>query len=86
MDLLFPGVSLDEFDFQEEWLVLDVDPVGKNVTFGGLGANSKLELMLDFKENPEQYFQFAVGDLVELPEDMVKDLKPEGYVPLFERF
>lgn len=86
MDLLFPGVSLDEFDFQEEWLVLDLDPVGKNVTFSGLGANSKLELMLDFKENPEQYFQFAVGDLVQLPEAMVKNSKPEGYVPLFERF
>ena len=63
-----------------------MDPVGKSVTFGGLGTNSELELMLHFKENPEQYAQFAVGDLVELAEDMVKESKPEGYVPLFERF
>lgn len=86
MDLLFPGVSIDDFDFQEEWLVLDVDPVGKSVTFGGLGNNSELELMLDFKENPKQYAQFTVGDLVQLPESMVKESKPDAYVPLFERF
>lgn len=77
MTLLFPGLSEGEFDFQADWLVKAQDKERMTILFEGQGLNSDLELVLDFKANPEMFETFSVGDLVKLPDELFVETEAE---------
>lgn len=84
--LYFPGVSEEDFDFEAEWLVRATADVQKKILFSGQGRNGDLELELDFQDNAEQFENFSVGELVQLPREIfvVPEIVP--YQPQFECF
>ncbi|ESR08776.1 hypothetical protein DIX60_10630 [Streptococcus iniae] len=67
MKLLFPDVALQDFDFNEHWLVRAVNEETKDVLFEGQGRNTDLELVLNYLSNEDEFKQLSVGELVELP-------------------
>lgn len=68
--LHFPGVSEEEFDFEANWLVKAMDDSQKNILFAGQGKNGDLELELSYQDNPEQFENLSVGELVQLPREL----------------
>jgi len=66
MELVFPDVAVEAFDFSAEWLITAMNADNKQVHFEGQGRNSDLEMVLDFKENSELFESFSVGELVHL--------------------
>ena len=64
MELVFPDVAVEAFDFSAEWLITAMNADNKQVHFEGQGRNSDLEMVLDFKENSELFESFSVGELV----------------------
>ena len=50
MELVFPDVAVEAFDFSAEWLITAMNADNKQVHFEGQGRNSDLEMVLDFKE------------------------------------
>ena len=84
--LHFPGVSEEEFDFEADWLVRAIDDTQKKILFSGQGKNGDLELELDFQDNAEQFENFSVGELVQLPKEIfvVPEIAP--YQPTYECF
>ena len=50
MELVFPDVAVENFDFSAEWLITAMNADNKQVHFEGQGRNSDLEMILDFKE------------------------------------
>ena len=68
--LHFPGVSEEEFDFEADWLVKSIDDIQKQILFVGQGKNGDLELELNYQNNPEEFENFSVGELVQLPREL----------------
>lgn len=73
MKLLFPDVALQDFDFNEHWLVRAVNEDTKDVLFEGQGRNAELELVLNYLSNEDEFKQLSVGELVELPDHQFID-------------
>lgn len=48
MELVFPDVAVEAFDFSAEWLITAMNADNKQVHFEGQGRNSDLEMVLDF--------------------------------------
>ncbi|MDA3672735.1 hypothetical protein [Streptococcus thermophilus] len=84
--LHFPGVSEEEFDFEAEWLVRAIDDTQKKILFSGQGKNGDLELELDFQDNAEQFENFSVGELVQLPREIFIVPEIAAYQPTYECF
>lgn len=84
--LHFPGVSEEEFDFEANWLVKAMDDSQKNILFAGQGKNGDLELELSYQDNPEQFENLSVGELVQLPKEMFRVSEAIPYQPNYECF
>ncbi|MHA2628990.1 hypothetical protein [Streptococcus agalactiae] len=84
--LQFPSVSEEEFDFDADWLVKSIDDTQKLILFAGQGKNGDLELELDYKNNPEEFEHFSVGDLVSLPRELFIVPETTPYRPKYEYF
>ncbi|HEM3467383.1 TPA: hypothetical protein U1B12_000504 [Streptococcus suis] len=84
--LHFPGVSEKEFDFDADWLVKATDDIQKKILFAGQGKNGDLELELDYQANPEQFENFSVGELVQLPREIFLVPEITLYQPQYECF
>lgn len=84
--LHFPGVSEEEFDFEADWLVKAMDDSQKNILFAGQGKNGDLELELSYQDNPEQFENISVGELVQLPKEMFRVSEAIPYQPNYECF
>ncbi|WP_070043804.1 hypothetical protein [Streptococcus agalactiae] len=84
--LHFPGVSEEEFDFEADWLVKAMDDSQKNILFAGQGKNGDLELELSYQDNPEQFENLSVGELVQLPKEMFRVSEAIPYQPNYECF
>ncbi|MFD3077995.1 hypothetical protein [Streptococcus agalactiae] len=84
--LQFPGVSEEEFDFDADWLVESIDDTQKLIFFAGQGKNGDLELELDYKNNPEEFEHFSVGDLIQLPREIFVVSEMTPYQPKYECF
>ncbi|KAF1103110.1 hypothetical protein ACFKI6_01245 [Streptococcus agalactiae] len=84
--LQFPGVSEEEFDFDADWLVESIDDTQKLILFAGQGKNGDLELELDYKNNPEEFEHFSVGDLIQLPREIFVVSEMTPYQPKYECF
>ncbi|RRA62342.1 hypothetical protein D5F95_01885 [Streptococcus agalactiae] len=84
--LHFPGVSKEEFDFKADWLVKAMDNSQKNILFAGQGKNGDLELELSYQDNPEQFENLSVGELVQLPKEMFRVSEAIPYQPNYECF
>lgn len=66
MKLLFPDVSVKDFDFNEFWLVRAINDETKEVLFEGRGKNAELEVVITYLANEDDYKRLSVGELVEL--------------------
>ncbi|HEO6299845.1 TPA: hypothetical protein VA887_000348 [Streptococcus agalactiae] len=66
MKLQFPDVDIQDFDFNEIWLVRAINGETKDVLFEGRGKNAELEFVLNYQSNEVAFKQLSVGDLVEL--------------------
>ncbi|MBY4835027.1 hypothetical protein K6W41_03510 [Streptococcus agalactiae] len=84
--LHFPCVSEEEFDFEADWLVKAMDDSQKNILFAGQGKNGDLELELSYQDNPEQFENLSVGELVQLPKEMFRVSEAIPYQPNYECF
>lgn len=84
--LQFPSVSEEEFDFDADWLVKSIDDTQKLILFAGQGKNGDLELELDYKNNPEEFEHFSVGNLIQLPREIFVVSEMIPYQPKYECF
>ncbi|MDG3136253.1 hypothetical protein [Streptococcus suis] len=84
--LHFPSVSVEEFDFDADWLIKSIDAEEKKVLFEGQGKNADLELLIDYQDNPEVFDTLSVGELVHLPEETFLVSKAGPYRPNYECF
>ncbi|CQR25149.1 hypothetical protein BN1356_01492 [Streptococcus varani] len=84
--LHFPGVSEEKFDFEACWLVKAMDDSQKNILFAGQGKNGDLELELSYQDNPEQFENLSVGELVQLPKEMFRISETTPYQSNYECF
>ena len=84
--LHFPGVSEEEFDFEADWLVKSIDDIQKQILFVGQGKNGDLELELNYQNNPEEFENFSVGELVQLPRELFIVAGKTPYQPKYECF
>lgn len=84
--LHFPGVSEEVFDFEAEWLVKATDDGQNQVLFEGQGKNSDLELVLNYQDNPDQFEELAVGELIHLPKELFLVTETKPYKPKYECF
>lgn len=84
--LYFPSISEETFDFEADWLVKAMDNNQKRILFVGRGKNGDLELELNYQDNPEQFVNLSVGELVQLPKELFVVPKTIPYQPQYECF
>lgn len=80
MELVFPDVAVEAFDFSAEWLITAMNADNKQVHFEGQGRNSDLEMVLELFES------FSVGELVHLDPETFLQAEKEPYKPQYEGF
>lgn len=80
MELVFPDVAVEDFDFSAEWLITAMNADNKQVHFEGQGRNSDLEMVLELFES------FSVGELVHLDPETFLQAEKEPYKPQYEGF
>lgn len=84
--LYFPSISEETFDFEADWLVKAMGNNQKRILFVGQGKNGDLELELNYQDNPEQFVNLSVGELVQLPKELLVVPKTIPYQPQYECF
>lgn len=84
--LHFPNVSVEEFDFDADWLVKSMDSEQKTILFDGQGKNADLELVLSYRDNPDAFEALSIGELVHLPEETFLASEAKPYRPSYECF
>lgn len=84
--LYFPSISEETFDFEADWLVKAMDDNQKRILFVGQGKNGDLELELNCQDNPEQFANLSVGELVQLPKELFVVPETIPYQPQYECF
>ena len=48
MELVFPDIAVEDFDFSAEWLITAINADSKQVHSEGQGRNSDLEMVLEY--------------------------------------
>lgn len=84
--LHFPNVSIEDFDFDADWLVKSMDSEQKMILFEGQGKNANLELVQSYQDNPDAFEEHSVGELVHLPEETFLVFEAKSYRPSYECF
>lgn len=70
---LFPDIAEENFDFSAEWLVSQMDDASRIITFEGTGNNENLTMSISYEENPEDYQELSLGELVSFPKETFFD-------------
>ena len=86
IELNFPDVTLEMFDIEANWLVKAMDDQMLLVTFEGQGRNADLEIQLSYQNDPKQYALLSVGELIQLPIELLIQPDDKPYHPYYEHF
>lgn len=86
MKLLFPDVDIQDFDFNENWLIKAINDESKDVLFEGRGKNDDLEVILNYASNEDDFKLLSVGELTVLSSHQLVVDDEENYQPIIELF
>ncbi|VTS39390.1 Uncharacterised protein [Streptococcus porcinus] len=86
MKLLFPDVEMQDFDFNEFWLIKAINDELKDVLFEGRGKNADLEVVLNYESNEDDFKLLSVGELIVLSSHQFVVDDEENYQPIIELF
>ncbi|HER0816504.1 TPA: hypothetical protein VJE30_001334 [Streptococcus pyogenes] len=86
MELYFPGVSIENFDFEADWVVKSMNLESKQVLFEGRGLNTDLEISIGYENSPKVFENLSLGELVQLPKELLLSVEPAPYQPISECF
>lgn len=70
---LFPDIAEEAFDFSAEWLISQMDDASRIITFEGTGNNENLTMSISYEENPEDYQELSLGELVSFSKETFFD-------------
>lgn len=86
MKLLFPDVEMQDFDFNEFWLIKAINDESKDVLFEGRGKNADLEVVLNYASNEDDFKLLSVGELIVLSSHQFVVDDEENCQPIIELF
>lgn len=53
--LVFPGVRVEDFDFEAAWDVVEIDPADLSISYAGTGKNEGLGFTHTYQNDPAEF-------------------------------